>query len=69
MSSQTSRRLAALLLATSAVLAAATPAHALPSRPRLRDENPIFGPARAFFSLLDRLIEMAGGAMDPNGRD
>lgn len=68
MKPKTSRPLAAaLLLATLAVLSPASPAHALPSRPHLRDDDRVFAPARAFLSLLERLLEMAGGAMDPNG--
>ncbi|MFL6194837.1 MAG: hypothetical protein ACJ75H_11745 [Thermoanaerobaculia bacterium] len=70
MTSKTSRLLAAaLLLVTLAVLAPASPAHALPSRPHPRDDDRVFTPARAFLSLLERLFEMAGGAMDPNGRE
>jgi hypothetical protein len=68
MSSKTSRFLAAALL-LSALTALAPPAHGLPSRPQLQDDNRVFAPVRALFSLLNRLFEKAGGAMDPNGLD
>ena len=62
------RTAATLLVATLAILSCATPSQASMLHPRasLDDGGPA-EPLHLFFSLLLRLFEDAGGAMDPNG--
>jgi hypothetical protein len=69
MPSQALRRAAVtLLVATIVTLSCATPSRAAWSNVhRAFDEPARAEPARGFFSLLLRLFDFAGGAMDPNG--
>jgi hypothetical protein len=69
MSSQALRKSAlALLVAATVTLSCATPSRAAGSNSRRAFDDPARAePARGFFSLLLRLFDFAGGAMDPNG--
>ncbi len=69
MSFQALRKTVASLLVMAAVtLSCAAPSGAAWLRsPRTFDEPARTEPARGFVSLLLRLLDFAGGAMDPNG--
>jgi hypothetical protein len=69
MSCQALRRAAStLLIASSVALTCAVPAGARQSTGRLTFEGPAWNlPEGGFFRFLLRLLEKAGGGMDPNG--
>lgn len=64
---QTPRKAAAVLLVAIALLCAA-PSQAVPYHPRRASEEPARVDAgRSFTGFLLHLLELLGGALDPNG--
>ncbi|HEX9940673.1 MAG TPA: hypothetical protein VGG03_01555 [Thermoanaerobaculia bacterium] len=63
------RAAATLLIATFATLTCAAPSHASRGFGRRAFDGPTpSAPERGFIAFLLRLFDLAGGAMDPNGK-